>query len=190
MSHKNLIPVRVDSDKRPDIDSLYNQGGWPSTVLLTPDGEVLSGATYLPPERMINWLKENLALYSKKREVIAKYIERLKKEKHGLSLFDGEKKPEWVDLERIVRIIKNSFDPRYGGFGGFQKFPNPYAIEFLLTYYRDKQDRDVEHIIRKTLDAMSSGEIYDKVEGDFSDTQQDRIGQNPTMKRCLRIMPA
>src|SRR5512139_887628 len=49
----NFIPVRVDADMRPDIDSLYNQGGWPSTTILTPQGEVISGGTYIPPEEML-----------------------------------------------------------------------------------------------------------------------------------------
>ena len=39
--NENFIPVRVDSDMRPDIDSLYNQGGWPSTLVLTPGGEII-----------------------------------------------------------------------------------------------------------------------------------------------------
>ncbi|MCW3982050.1 MAG: thioredoxin domain-containing protein, partial [Candidatus Bathyarchaeota archaeon] len=45
---RRYIPIRVDRDQRPDIDQRYNMGGWPTTALLTPDGEVLAGATYVP----------------------------------------------------------------------------------------------------------------------------------------------
>ncbi len=61
--NKNYIPIRVDADRHPDIDNLYNQGGWPSTVILTPEGEILNGGTYIPPERMLKVLKDTLEFY-------------------------------------------------------------------------------------------------------------------------------
>ena len=164
--NKNLIPVRVDSDRRPDIDSLYNQGGWPSTVLLTPDGEILAGETYLPPERMLSWLKENLEIYRGKKKVIRWHTERLKKQNRQ-SPFGKEKSPGRYELERVVELLENYFDPMYGGFGEVQKFPNPFAIEFLLSYYQYHRGEEIGTIIRETLDAMRRGEIYDRIEGGF-----------------------
>ncbi|MEJ2281818.1 MAG: DUF255 domain-containing protein, partial [Candidatus Bathyarchaeota archaeon] len=51
--NENFIPIRVNRDRRPDIDKRYNMGGWPSTVFLTPEGEILTGGTYIPPQQMM-----------------------------------------------------------------------------------------------------------------------------------------
>ena len=48
----NFIPVRVDTDKRPDIYARYQQGGWPSTAVLTPEGDVMWAGTFVPPDGM------------------------------------------------------------------------------------------------------------------------------------------
>jgi len=56
--NRRYVPVRVDNDQRPDINARYNQGGWPTTAILTPDGEILKGATYVPPDQMFNLLSQ------------------------------------------------------------------------------------------------------------------------------------
>ena len=56
--NERYVPVRVDTDLRPDINDRYNQGGWPTTVFLTPSGHVLYGGTYLPAEQLIGVLGE------------------------------------------------------------------------------------------------------------------------------------
>src|SRR5512139_787458 len=61
--NENFIPVRVDADMRPDIDNFYNQGGWPSTVVLTAAGDVVHGGTYIPPGEIVPWLGRSLVLY-------------------------------------------------------------------------------------------------------------------------------
>src|SRR4029077_14488691 len=56
--NENYVPVKVDRDERPDVDSRYQsaisaisgQGGWPLTAFLTPDGKPFFGGTYFPPE--------------------------------------------------------------------------------------------------------------------------------------------
>src|SRR5207244_4496149 len=52
MVNSEYLPIRVDNDVRPDINQRYNMGGWPTTAFLTPTGDILTGATYLPPEQM------------------------------------------------------------------------------------------------------------------------------------------
>ena len=62
-----FVPVRVDNDQRPDINLRYNMGGWPTTAFLTPEGDILTGATYLPPERMRELLPQLAAHYQGNR---------------------------------------------------------------------------------------------------------------------------
>jgi len=167
--NEHFIPVRVDADMRPDIDSLYNQGGWPSTAILTPQGEVISGGTYLPPEEMLARLKRVHALYGSDRKSIASRIEDMKamKEHRDLESKTIANQPGKGDLENIVQLVKGSFDEQNGGFGTGQKFPAPETVDFLLSLYVKDQDPEIGKIIITTLDRMAHGEIYDNVEGGF-----------------------
>ena len=72
-----FVPIRVDRDQRPDIDKRYNMGGWPSTAFLTPDGEVLTGGTYIPPQQMVALLERVGELYQKNKGTIKSRIKDL-----------------------------------------------------------------------------------------------------------------
>src|SRR5260221_11849710 len=65
------VPVRVDNDVRPDINQRYNMGGWPTTAFLTSSGDILTGATYLPPEQMAAALRRVASYYRTHRTEIA-----------------------------------------------------------------------------------------------------------------------
>ena len=58
MINDRYVPIRVDNDERPDVNRRYNMGGWPTTAFLTPDGEVVHGGTYVPPEAMRSYLTQ------------------------------------------------------------------------------------------------------------------------------------
>jgi uncharacterized protein YyaL (SSP411 family) len=162
--NKNFIPVRVDADRRPDIDNLYNQGGWPSTVVLTPEGEVMQGGTYILPDEMLPWLSKTVHIFKE-----GKQQRNETSEERGKASPQGTKgiSPDGTELLEIIGLIKSSFDDKYGGFGTWQKFPNPDAIDLLLAEYLKKRDPDLKAIIARTLDHMAAGEIYDAVEGGF-----------------------
>ena len=46
--NENFVNVRVDNDHRPDINSRYNVGGWPTTAFLTGHGGLIGGAGEIP----------------------------------------------------------------------------------------------------------------------------------------------
>jgi len=57
--NKNFLPIKVDREERPEIDSIYmqalqmmtGQGGWPLNIFLTPDERIpFFGGTYFPLE--------------------------------------------------------------------------------------------------------------------------------------------
>ncbi len=58
LMNAHFVPVKVDREERPDVDSVYmnavqmmtGQGGWPMTVVMTPDGQPFYGGTYFPPD--------------------------------------------------------------------------------------------------------------------------------------------
>jgi len=158
--NENFIPVRVDADMRPDIDGLYNQGGWPSTLVLTPAGNIVRGGTYILPEDMVSWLKKGVTAYRDDRRGSGE--KREKKPEQA-----GEAKPEKADLKRTVNTLRSAFDRQHGGFGMGQKFPNPEAIDFLLSEFTGSGDEETIEMITLTLDRMAAGGIYDDTAGGF-----------------------
>jgi hypothetical protein len=167
--NEHFIPIRVDADLRPDIDTLYNQGGWPSTAILTPEGEVISGGTYIPPKEMLSRLTRAAAFFRDDKAVLADRLAELKAMKAAEVGRQGglAGPPDKSDLDRIARFLESSFDEENGGFGNNQKFPNPDAIDFLLSLYVKSGDESARKIATKTLDRMAKGGIFDKKEGGF-----------------------
>ena len=165
----HFIPVRVDSDMRPDIDTLYNQGGWPSTVIMTPQGAVLFGGTYIPPDEMLGRLKRISDIFRNDRGTVTGWLEETKaamarRERAGA---EEARAPGGKELRSIVKILADAFDEQHGGFGAGQKFPNPESIDFLLARYAQKKDPAIKRIVATTLDHMAKGGLFDHVEGGF-----------------------
>src|SRR3989338_7065665 len=116
--NEKFIPIKVDTDKRPDINERYNQGGWPTTAFLTPEGAVISGATYVPAAQFAGMLEQVSSYYKRKKDDI-------KLELPAKIHNKGEIKSV---LDEVMNEISVSFDNDYGGFGVQPKFPFPDAI--------------------------------------------------------------
>ena len=133
--NEHFIPIRVDSDMRPDIDALYNQGGWPSTVIMTPLGEVLTGGTYIPPDEMLGRVKRIADIFQNDRGTITGWLAETKAAIAQRELSEGEAAtpaaPGEKELRAIVKVLAEAFDEKHGGFGSGQKFPNPESIDYL-----------------------------------------------------------
>src|SRR6202165_5932173 len=69
--NREYVPVRVDNDVRPDINQRYNMGCWPSTAFLTSSGDILTGATYMPPDQMADALTKVATYYRTNQTDIA-----------------------------------------------------------------------------------------------------------------------
>ncbi|MGD0884481.1 MAG: DUF255 domain-containing protein [Thermodesulfovibrionales bacterium] len=164
--NSNFIPVRIDTNMRPDIDNLYNQGGWPSTVVLTPEGEIVQGGNYISQESMIAWLSEALEMLKEDKKGFKEKSETKKKKRGTDRQMEGSA-PGVSDIARITSMLESSYDKRHGGFGLLQKFPNPDAIDFLLSGYLNKRNPELMTMISTTLENMSEGDIYDRGEGGF-----------------------
>jgi uncharacterized protein YyaL (SSP411 family) len=92
------VPVRVDNDVRPDVNQRYNMGGWPTTAFLTPQGDILTGATYLPPEQMADALAKVSGYYRQHRpEIVAKVLEGRKRAASAVAASAGSIDPGLVD---------------------------------------------------------------------------------------------
>jgi len=169
---RDYIPIRVDNDKRPEVNRRYNMGGWPTTAFLTPKGDVIAGGTYIPPDQMKAILRE-----VKERHLRAKYTNKI-------SSLEQEEKPATTEvsdemIDYVLDSVVASFDPVHGGFGDAPKFPHADALELALGQYWYTCDEGLLTIVTKTLDRMAKGGIYDNIEGGFFRYATTRAWTNP-----------
>ncbi|TMC84234.1 MAG: thioredoxin domain-containing protein [Chloroflexi bacterium] len=164
--NREYVPVRVDNDVRPDINQRYNMGGWPSTAFLTASGDILTGATYLPPDQMATALTQISTYYrGNQAEIASRVLESRKRAAAGVARSAGDLDTGLVDL--ILDAVKSAYDPEYGGFGNAPKFPQTDAILLLLEQSVVRSDPDLRRMAAHTLERMTAGGTYDQVEGGF-----------------------
>lgn len=178
--NSSFIPIRVDTDKRPDINSRYNMGGWPTTAILTPDGRMLTGGTYIPASRMKRLLRDAAAAVSR-GAVEMRSRPLVDDDYDGESEDEPEENPAladepqirvddsdlWDIYEWIRDDLINDYDEDYGGFGAQPKFPMAEALRFAIHDHVLTGNPTMETIAVHTLRSMIRGGIYDQVEGGF-----------------------
>jgi uncharacterized protein YyaL (SSP411 family) len=164
--NREYVPIRVDNDVRPDINQRYNMGGWPTTAFLTPSGDILTGATYLPPDQMADALTRIASYYrTNQPEIAGRTLEARKRAASGIARSAGTLDGGIVNS--ILEAVTNAYDPEYGGFGNAPKFPQTDAILLLLEQSQVRSDPTLRQMAVHTLERMAGGGTYDHVEGGF-----------------------
>ncbi len=182
-----FVPVRVDNDQRPDINSRYNMGGWPTTAFLTPEGDVITGATYIPPAEMKTAIARVLEHFKSNRDEMSFSPEREKKLEELLLPSDSDigylLKEAIVDY--AVLSLFRSYDPEYGGFGRAPKFPHAHALSFMLRHHERSGEGALLRMTIQTLDKMGWSGMYDSAEGGFFRYSTDREWKVPHFEKML-----
>ena len=166
--NENFVTVRVDNDYRPDINSRYNVGGWPTTAFLTGHGGLIGGATYLPPGQFIAMISEFIDAYKNDRPTLYTQARDLlnRRKEHARRTAAGPELDEAV-VDRVSRIVAGSYDVANGGFGSEPKFPNASILGFVNHLYRTSGEDFYAAMLTKTLDRMSEGQVADSHDGGF-----------------------
>jgi len=197
----HYISIKVDREEYPQLDKKYQKrflaqygkrGGWPLTLILSSEGEVLYIATYIPKEE--GYGSEGLL------HLLAKFV-KLQQNPSRLQRYstmyerEGIKKvtiaqssapfSEQTLLRKIMQDIVTSYDPLNGGFSSRPKYPEASKIEMLLTLYRLYGDKASLGMAQHTLDNMARGGIYDQVEGGFFRYTTDEAWQQPHFEKML-----
>jgi uncharacterized protein YyaL (SSP411 family) len=156
-----FIAVRVDTDRRPDINERYNLGGWPTTAFLTSDGRVLTGATFVPLDRMSGVLTRVANAFH------ARLSDVTDPTPAGPDLAEGkgEGGPRHASTDGLLDSIFSTFDEAHGGFGIEPKFPLTAPLHLAIALYREDGDERWRHIVEHTLDAMAEGGLCDRTGG-------------------------
>ena len=198
--NKNFVPVKVDREERPDIDSVYmnyvtastGSGGWPMNVFLTPDKKPFYGGTYFPPEdrygmpgfgHLLSSLAESWK--NQRQEITASadsavtFLNKKSQETRN---------PSQLSAETLVEAFKRyeaNVDDADGGFGGAPKFPRSHSLSFILRQFARTKNARALQITEKTLTAMARGGIYDQLGGGFHRYSTDARWRVPHFEKML-----
>lgn len=194
-----FVPIKVDREERPDIDSIYmsvcqaltGRGGWPLTVFMTPEKKPFLAATYIPRESrfgvtgMLDLIPILKQTWAQKREELISNADQIVS---AISEASKEVQEATLDrdvLERTYQMLRDNFDPTNGGFGSAPKFPTPHHLTFLLRYWKRTGDNDALEMVERTLQAMRRGGIYDHIGFGFHRYSTDKHWLVPHFEKML-----
>ncbi len=197
--NRDYISIKVDREERPDIDQVYMEvcqrltgsGGWPLTIIMTPDGQPFYAATYIPKHSrhgrpgmlsLLPWVT------SKWREDPGFLIKAAQETVAGMQ--DGRRARTGSTVSLAMQVqaeqaLQKSFDRRYGGFGQAPKFPRPHDLTFLLQRYAMTGDQQCLAMVETSLQMMRYGGIYDQLGFGFHRYATDEKWLLPHFEKML-----
>ncbi len=182
-----FVPVRVDTDRRPDIEARYRQGGWPTTSVLLDTGEIIFQANFLDPAEMRLVLAETEASYRQHGGELKKRAAEVWAKVHASreDIAPPTSQIENTMVDRALRAMHIRFDPKHGGFRRAPKFFESDAIAFGFLQYHKTQDPDLKFMLVKTLDEQLH--LYDPVWGGFYRYAEREDWTKPHYEKMLHI---
>lgn len=198
--NSNYICIKVDREERPDIDAVYmtvcqmftGSGGWPLTIIMTPEQKPFWAGTYLPKVTaygrmgLMELLTTVTQLWGANRDALLSKGEQVTSllNKHQETHFKTAE-PEKKLLTKAAGQFKDMYDTQWGGFGGAPKFPTPHNLLFLLRYSLLEKDTSALQMVKYTLTQMFRGGIFDHLGGGFSRYSTDEKWLVPHFEKML-----
>ena len=194
--NEHYVPVKVDREERPDVDSVYMQacvaangsGGWPLTAILTPEQEPFFIGTYFPKESRggLMGLRFLLTAIAEKWGTERDELLHTASEMTAYLRRESEAAEPQDELpKKAAEQLLRSYDKEYGGFGWSTKFPSPHNLLFLMEYAALTGDRKPREAVEQTLRQMLRGGIYDHFGGGFCRYSTDREWLKPHFEKTL-----
>ena len=199
LMNKVFVNIKVDREERPDIDNIYmtvcqmmtGGGGWPLTIIMTPDQKPFFSGTYFPKENrygrigFIELIKQIDAAWRNKRNEINSSAEQITN--YLLDFNSSKQKNELtVDvLDSAYKSFEIRFDKLYGGFGSSPKFPSPHNLMFLLRYWKRTGNNNALEMVEKTLTQMRMGGVFDQIGFGFHRYSTDKEWLLPHFEKML-----
>lgn len=197
--NRNFVAIKVDREERPDVDHIYmevcqaltGQGGWPLTVILTPDRKPIFAGTYFPKQS--KWGRPGLmdileAVHNRWISAPDELVKHSEELTNMLKSHDGQSAEGELSVQLLddaYQQLEESFDEQYGGFGSTPKFPMPHNVMFLLRYWRRTGNQRALDMAEKTLEAMHEGGIFDHLGYGFARYSTDRKWLVPHFEKML-----
>ena len=184
--NQRFVPVRVDSDQRPDINSRYNMGGWPTAAFLTPYGDVIAGGTYMTPRQMQAALVQVADGYGRRKQDLVSKAQSVRERRAApVEVSTVGRRLDGSIVDRVVKSVVEAYDPQYGGFGSQPKFPMVDTLELLLNIYRSTGNVEYKGMVENTLGRMMAGGMYDHQEEGVFRYSSTRDWSVPHLEKML-----
>ncbi len=198
--NEHFVNVKVDREERPDLDRIYQsvcqlvtgQGGWPLTVILTPEARPFYVGTYFPPEprwgrpglfQVLAAVSEAWTFRRDEVEQVARSFASAFAEAQALPPSPGALPDS--PLARAAKALAREFDTRRGGFGGAPKFPNPVRLTLFLRAHEAGAGTEYLAMAERALTAMAQGGIHDQLGGGFHRYSVDADWRVPHFEKML-----
>ncbi|EES90582.1 thioredoxin domain-containing protein [Clostridium botulinum] len=193
------ISIKVDREERPDVDNTYmtfcqavtGSGGWPLTIIMTPEQKPFFAGTYFPKKSMygrpgiIQILKQISDEWKNNKDNIINTSNKLLNTmKERVSQDKWEEINESI-LHDAIMEMNYYYDNKYGGFGIAPKFPTPHKLMLLLIYYKVYNDKSALGMVENTLKCMYKGGIFDHIGFGFSRYSTDEKWLVPHFEKML-----
>lgn len=196
--NRDYVCIKVDREERPDIDAVYmaacqavtGAGGWPLTIVMTPEQKPFFAGTYFPKYRryghaglleILEVLSDRWKNHPGELKISGEEITRAIRENRVLN----SQEPEKVLLHKAFGLYRRQFDPVWGGFGSAPKFPAAHNLLFLMRYSMLEADADALKMAEITLESMDRGGIHDHIGGGFSRYSTDDQWLIPHFEKML-----
>ncbi|MCL2564297.1 MAG: thioredoxin domain-containing protein [Defluviitaleaceae bacterium] len=199
--NKSYIAVKLDREERPDVDAVYMEfcqamtgsGGWPLTVIMTPDKKPFFAGTYFPKTRKFGrlglveileniakeWKVDKARLVGVSEEISGAIVKRKE------TVYGGDVSDIKEPVIKAANGLKWSFDKKYGGFGEAPKFPSPHILSFLMRYYLKENEEFALQMVERTLKQMYRGGMFDHIGFGFSRYSTDDKWLAPHFEKML-----
>src|ERR1039457_579386 len=197
--NNSFVSIKVDREERPDIDGIYmsvcqiltGSGGWPLTIIMTPDRKPFFAGTYFPKQDkfgksgLLTLIPKIMDLWNNRRqELIDSSEEIVEAVKTSSKTNPGEESGEEI-FHRAFEDYKKRYDNEFGGFGNAPKFPTPHNLLFLLRYWKRYNNKPALEMVENTLTKMRLGGIYDQLGYGFHRYSTDRQWLVPHFEKML-----
>jgi uncharacterized protein len=194
-----FVAIKVDREERPDIDGIYmsvcqiltRSGGWPLTIIMTPNRKPFFAGTYFPKNDrfgksgLLSIIPRIMDLWKNRRQELLDSSEEITLAvKASSKINTGNQSGEEI-FQLAFEDFKIKYDPEYGGFGKAPKFPIPHNLTFLLRYWRRYKDDSALGMVENTLTKMRLGGIYDDIGYGFHRYSTDRQWLVPHFEKML-----
>ena len=200
LMNRVFVSIKVDREERPDIDHIYmsvcqaitGHGGWPLTVVMTPAAEPFYVATYLPKTGrqgrpgMLDLIPGIERVWKEERNKVADSAAHIVRSLNQQSVApDGDDSFTVALLDRAFDQLKSRYDGTSGGFAPAPKFPTPHHLQFLLRYWKRSGNGEALEMVRRTLDQMRLGGIYDHIGYGFHRYATDASWRVPHFEKMI-----
>ena len=177
LMNETFISIKVDREERPDIDNVYmtvcrmmtGGGGWPLTIIMTPDKKPFFSGTYFPKESkfgrvgMIDLIANIRDVWENKKDQVFESADKITDYLIQNTGLNSGSEIEISVLDKAFNEFMQRFDRANGGFGRAPKFPTPHNLMFLLRYHSRTGNPEALEMVETTLKGMRMGGVFDQV---------------------------